>query len=102
MPQQSKQMETIMGDGNDRSERISRRMVIARTAFALGGVAAAAAVTPALAQQKVSQESAKYQTTPKGQQNCSMCASFQAPNACKLVDGTISPSGWCLLFAPKT
>ena len=54
-----------------------------------------------LPQQKVSQELAKYQATPKDKQRCDGCASFQAPNACKVVEGDISPSGWCQLFVPK-
>ncbi|MGA8614431.1 MAG: high-potential iron-sulfur protein [Xanthobacteraceae bacterium] len=56
---------------------------------------------PARAQQKVSQADAKYQAQPKDGQQCDGCLQFQAPNACKLVDGNISPTGWCLLFAAK-
>jgi hypothetical protein len=61
----------------------------------------ATAGSQAAAQQKVSQELAKYQATPKDKQRCDGCASFQAPNACKVVEGDISPSGWCQLFVPK-
>jgi len=83
-------------------ERLSRRALIANAALGLGGVAAGATVAPVAAQQKVRQADAKYQGQPKGTQSCAICASFQPPNACKLVEGTISPSGWCLLFAPNT
>ena len=38
----------------------------------------------------------------KEKQSCAVCAHFEPPNACKFVQGTISPSGWCMLFAPKT
>jgi len=82
-------------------ERISRRMVLTGTALALGAVATAATVTCASAQQKISQADAKYQASPKNGQQCDGCVQFQAPNACKLVDGTISPTGWCQLFAAK-
>ena len=33
---------------------------------------------------------------------CDGCVNFQPPKACKFVQGDISPSGWCQLFAPKT
>jgi hypothetical protein len=44
----------------------------------------------------------QYQKMPKGDQQCSKCAQFVAPNACQIVDGTIVPDGWCIAFAPKT
>jgi hypothetical protein len=50
---------------------------------------------------KISQADAKYQSTAKGDQRCDACLSFQPPNACKFVEGDISPSGWCELFAAK-
>jgi hypothetical protein len=91
-----------MNNGRNDRQRISRRAVLARTALALGAAAAAMAVSPAAAQQKLSQVDAKYQGTPKGDLHCDGCFNFQAPNACKFVQGDISPSGWCQLFAPKT
>ena len=84
------------------SERMSRRVLMTNTALVLGGVAAGATATPAAAQQKVSEAAAKYQGQPKGSQSCGVCASFQPPNACKLVEGAISPSGWCQLFTAKS
>jgi hypothetical protein len=81
---------------------ISRRIVLTRTAFALGAVAAATPVSQASAQQKITQAIANYQGTPKGDQHCGACFNFQQPNACKFVQGTISPNGWCQLFAPKS
>ena len=91
-----------MTKGNKDSERISRRVMLTGTTLALGIGAASASVRRAAAQTKISQAAAKYQDTPKGQQNCAVCVNFQAPNACKFVDGTISPNGWCQLFAAKT
>ncbi len=86
------------------SECVSRRIVLRRTALALSAVAAAtgAVATRAAAQQKISQADAKYQPQPKGQQRCDNCVNFQAPKACKFVQGDISPSGWCQLYAAKT
>jgi hypothetical protein len=53
------------------------------------------------AQAKASPQQVKYQQTPKGQQECSNCLQFIAPDSCKLVSGKINPKGWCLLYAPK-
>ncbi len=87
--------------GNDR-QRITRRAALARSALALGAAAAATAVPRAAAQQKIRQELAKYQDTPNGDQHCGVCNNFQPPNACKFVQGEISPNGWCQLFSAKT
>jgi len=81
--------------------RISRRAMLTSAALSLGAATAAAVVPQAAAQQKISQADAKYQTTPKGDQRCDGCVNFQPPNACKFVDGDISPNGWCQLFTPK-
>jgi hypothetical protein len=59
---------------------------------------AAAPAAPA----KVSQASVQYQTQPKGEQKCADCMHFIAEsNTCKLVEGEISPDGWCVLWARK-
>jgi hypothetical protein len=81
--------------------RISRRVVLRGAVLSLGAATTATMVSRAAAQQKLSQTDAKYQTTPKGEQHCDGCVNFQAPNACKFVDGDISPNGWCQLFGPK-
>jgi hypothetical protein len=51
---------------------------------------------------KVDPSSVQYQTTPNNGQQCSGCVNFVAPNACKVVSGTIVPNGWCVAFAPKS
>jgi len=55
----------------------------------------------AIAQTKVPQKTVSYQDKPKGNQRCDGCANFQPPNACKMVEGDISPQGWCSLFRKK-
>ena len=51
---------------------------------------------------KVPQASVQYQTKPKGEQKCGSCLNFIAEsNTCKLVDGQVSPEGWCTLWAKK-
>lgn len=91
-----------MSDKPDGSHDVTRRLALTRAALALGAAAAGAAVRPADAQQKIAPDAAKYQDQPKGQQSCAVCVNFQPPNACKFVQGTISPNGWCMLFASKT
>lgn len=52
---------------------------------------------------KVSQAAVQYQAQPKADQQCSGCIHFIAEsNTCKLVEGQISPNGWCILWAKKT
>jgi len=51
---------------------------------------------------KVSQASVQYQTEPKDGKTCADCMHFIADsNTCKLVEGDISPTGWCVLWAKK-
>lgn len=51
---------------------------------------------------KVKKEAVQYQEQPKGDQKCSSCLHFQPEsNSCKLVEGSISPDGWCILWAKK-
>jgi hypothetical protein len=86
--------------GNDR-QRMSRRAALTGTALALGAATAATVVRQAAAQQKITQAVASYQGAPKGKDHCAVCDNFQPPNACKFVQGEISPQGWCQLFSPK-
>lgn len=88
---------------------ISRRHLFHTTAILAGTVASTAIVPLAFAQvsdqtsggSQVSKQAAQYQDQPNGQQRCSLCANFQAPSACLVVNGTVSPSGWCKLFKAK-
>jgi hypothetical protein len=48
---------------------------------------------------KVSQSTVSYQSSPKGDQRCGTCKQFEPPSACRLIDGRISPQGWCKLWA---
>jgi len=48
---------------------------------------------------KLSPEAVQYQPTPKEWKKCLYCTYFQAPNACAIVSGTVSPQGWCNHFA---
>ena len=88
------------------SNEISRRQALTIAAGAAGasitGATAVVGTSAAAQAAKVSQKIVKYQDTPKGDQRCEGCANFQPPNACKFVEGHISPNGWCQLFVKKT
>jgi hypothetical protein len=55
----------------------------------------------AIAAYKISETAVAYQDHPNGDKQCSKCVQFQAPSSCKMVDGTISPHGYCRIFAPR-
>ncbi|HUC48304.1 MAG TPA: high-potential iron-sulfur protein [Xanthobacteraceae bacterium] len=48
---------------------------------------------------KMSKAQAEYQDAPKGIQMCATCSLFEEPRACKVVEGDISPNGWCRSYA---
>jgi hypothetical protein len=79
-------------------ELLSRRSL-------LRGAAAAASIFGATshlaeAQPKISKVAVNYQDHPDGDKRCNKCAQFQPPDACKMVEGTISPQGSCRIFVP--
>ena len=92
----SNRKDGSMSNRKDGSQNMSRRMALTSTALAFV-IAAGTAVARASAQQKITQAAAKYQDQPKEKQSCAVCVYFEPPNACKFVQGTISPSGWCTL-----
>ena len=49
--------------------------------------------------EKLSKAQAQYQDSPRGIAMCATCTLFVAPRACKVVDGDISPNGWCKEYA---
>jgi hypothetical protein len=95
---------------------LSRRAWL--TGLALFSIAPMVASTPAEA--KISKAAAHYRDHPKGMQMCHMCKYYIAgggrgsggmcmggsmmgmmgAGACQLVQGRISPMGWCDLYAP--
>jgi hypothetical protein len=82
-----------------RSNEFSRRTLLRGAVRAAGAAAMlGAAANPALA--KISQAAVAYQPQPNGDKSCDKCAQFLPPNACKIIDGAISPQGWCRVFVP--
>ena len=57
---------------------------------------------------KVAKAAMQYQDSPKGTASCSNCMQFipgksaKANGTCKVVDGSISPNGWCLAYSAKS
>lgn len=94
-------------------EKIPSRRIVLRGALAVGcslfmplalfssPASSANAAAPATSK-KIPKTNAQYQAQPKGEKKCSNCANFIAESkTCKLVDGQISPDGWCSLWAKK-
>ncbi len=82
------------------SRVLSRRTIVTQGLACAAGVAALVGfVTEAAA--KMSQAAAQYQETPKGDRQCSNCSLFKPPNSCTLVEGNISPTGWCKFWVKK-
>jgi hypothetical protein len=64
-------------------------------------LAAAVCVTHAAAAQapaRLSHAAARYQDTPRGGLSCQACSFFRRPASCQVVEGDVSPNGWCQLF----
>jgi hypothetical protein len=72
-----------------------RRLILAGAAGALVLGARAGAQQKA---EKLSKADSEYQDSPKNNQQCSECTKFQPPQGCSIVDGAISPKGWCKLY----
>jgi len=85
---------------------ITRRRFVAN-AVVLPAMAALLLAETTGADAKASQAQFKYQKTPNNGHKCSQCTFFvpgSAPNAngtCKIVDGSISPNGWCTAWSKK-
>ena len=82
--------------------KLSRRSVLKSGALLAGAVLTASLVpdNEALAQ-KATKEAMKYQDKPNGDKQCSNCLQFVAPNGCKIVEGTVSPQGYCIAWVKK-
>ena len=87
---------------HDGSASVSRRgaMRAAMSLLALAGTFWVATKT-ALAQNLIAQQAAQYRDHPNGEHKCAGCSHFKPPQSCGVVEGTISPNGWCLMFSPK-
>ncbi len=80
----------------------TRRSVL-KSAVALAGAAGAALLSSARAsaQGTVPKAAMKYQDHPDGDKQCDNCLQFVPPDACKIVEGKISPKGYCIAWVKK-
>ena len=86
---------------NTRSAPLGRRALLRYAVGAAGGIAICyAPLRPAIAAPKISKKAVAYQDHPEGDKRCEKCAQFQPPDACKMVEGPISPEGSCRIFVP--
>ncbi len=79
----------------------TRRLLLRRAALLAGAALTASIVPNEASAQKVSKAAMKYQDKPNGDQRCSNCMQFVPPASCKVVEGTISPNGYCIAWAKK-
>ena len=81
---------------------VSRRDFLNIAAVGSGSlIAAGFAGSAAASPKKFTQQQAKYQPIPKNGQRCQNCALWQSPTSCQVVEGTVSPAGWCMLYQAK-
>jgi hypothetical protein len=50
---------------------------------------------------KLTKASARYRDRPNGNQQCAGCVHFLPPGDCEIVEGPISPEGWCRNYKRK-
>jgi len=80
----------------------TRRTAIKTGLAIVAGTGLATVATRASAQSaKADPSTVAYQTKPSNGQQCSGCVQYVDPGACKIVSGTIAPTGWCELYSPK-
>jgi hypothetical protein len=80
--------------------RRSRRSVL-EGAIYVGVAVSALAMTTKPVAAKMLKRVAGYQDSPNGNQRCATCAQFQRPNTCQIVEGSVSPNGWCKIWQSK-
>ena len=92
----------------DSNIKLSRRRLL-QSALVLGATAPLLLSRPALAGgAKMTQKVAQYQDKPNNGKDCSKCRFFEKPKdgakmgTCQIVEGEISPSGYCMLFSPAS
>jgi hypothetical protein len=97
----------IQGGSMTKLEKLSRRRLLRVTVRAIGTAAAIRLVPHAAAEEELNEENkikrteAEYRPQRKGQQRCEICLQFESPDKCKIVQGPISPTGWCQYFAAR-
>lgn len=85
---------------------MSRRVVLKTMAVIAGAAGLAAMLAPKIAHM-ISKAGVRYQDHPRGDEYCADCVNFipgptlKANGTCMIVEGAISPRGWCMAFAQR-
>ncbi|MCB1949341.1 MAG: high-potential iron-sulfur protein [Burkholderiales bacterium] len=91
---------------NYRQKKLTRRELIKFLAIGITFPLMTGAINKAEAA-KAPKTVVKYQDNPNRNEKCSNCMQFipgktpQANGECKIVEGRISPEGWCTAYTPK-
>jgi hypothetical protein len=88
---------------------VARRSFMKGIVLLTGGATVPGLVTsmPAFGQAKAAKAATQYQEKPNGNKQCSNCLQFvpgQKPKdngTCKVVEGSISPNGYCIVWVAK-
>jgi hypothetical protein len=81
------------------SRRSAVKTIVAAASCGLAASAEAQEYQPQN-QTKLTKDAARYQNQPHGYELCGGCPYFIQPGSCVVVDGQISPTGWCPMFTP--
>ena len=93
---------------NELPDKIISRRTLLKGVVGITGLALASGAFTVNAQTKSTKASMKYQETPKGDQKCINCTLFipgkssMADGTCQVVEGSISPQGWCTAYTKKS
>jgi len=88
--------------------KAARRILLKNAAVVAGLTAVPWMARPALAQGKATKQAMHYQDRPKDGQKCATCVQFipgakpGASGECQVVEGPISPDGWCIEYIKKS
>jgi hypothetical protein len=93
--------------GEEMSQRrtsLTRRQFLLTTAAGACAVASKATAQnkPAPGLRKRSREEVRYQNEPYLGRTCSRCVLYQGDGVCVILDGAVSPEGWCTQWVPNT
>lgn len=92
----------MTGTSNSHRPPFSRRTILLRGVAYTAGAATLVGRASTARADKMTKAVVEYQNSPKGDQQCSNCGQFEPPNACKFVEGDISPTAWCKVWTPKS
>ncbi len=85
----------------DTSKSQTRKEAL-RTLIVLPALAGAIALGTGTADASDNKKQFHYQDKPgPSGRKCAGCRFFRAPHGCSIVNGTISPNGWCIAWAKR-